>query len=1256
MRRPPAPPPLLLLLLLLAAAVEPGAAQNATSLQALVRRGIQKCVGATNSTGANAFLTCPVQPVAPYIADRSKDVDVGLTVLGSLFVIWCVGWVLVGKFTVDDGYIDAPRSAESDDIRQRKLMTYFVLFVESPQLCAICFSSAMEEEYTMGMSFFQSFTAAWLLRWEGGYLTSFSLSIGIAWILGMVVYAPVITAVLFPGRYAETAEKATAGVIFGIETARDFYLHYLPLPLFVNILSPFFCTYYEEPPNGLGEDPTVNWDRSVTCWDPQYYVLATGVALLTFFMYWGSCLASGMIPFLVQKSTDLLMHGRYTATSIQMKLWLASFYLMFEQRWRWPHLAGALTGLFALAWFNVSIRPCCVEKINYVRTCGILLALWVCIANIYTAAMDDPTANSPFWMVTAGTVALAVLCLVRYCVIPETKVFPPVSIEGGFYEGDVALSTMWRHGTGFQKWPDKAEYVGSWLFDSITGKGVFKLPNGMFYEGQWLKGKRHGFGKTTIVDDGEMEYEGFFSRDLFHGFGTKRFDNGEVYEGGWKHGKEHGLGQWSFADGSTVYGTWVEGTVTFPNQSDFGFAEDEPRVVSKKRGTLVTALSSLPFSASNRVSAAGDEDYNDKDTPETRRKKSNVGTKSVGPIRYGVLHGEGTRYYAGGGVYKGTFRAGMRHGDGIMQYDVDAQYMGVWLNDKRHGDGSFEHPDWQYEGDWQFDMMHGHGKLTLTNGETYTGHFRANKRDGYGRCEFRDGREFIGSFTDNEYSGKGSMTFSNGDTYEGPWVDGLRHGNPGKYTASDGSWYEGEFAGDEADGEGILAIENIGTYNGTFSGGKKQGVGQFEWSDGSVYKGEWVDNTMTGRGTLSFRSDILMSKIYAASVTFAMCASQPQPEETDDGNDSAPPEPELLTMPDMDLDGPLETEKQLSGILRGKAAQPPPPPPPPRAFNGTGNSAAESSLAVSSAGPGDSPPLQQALTPQQKYEPDGPMSPEGRRRSSVIEGYVCTTFDYPKRRNSLASPAAQPKPIELAVPLLTGIAGGEYDGEWNDGWLHGYGTMIFGDGSQYEGQWTLNRPHGRGVRRYADSSVYEGQWNDGRRQGIGQMVYPDRRVFVGQWFNDLRHGAGKIVRPNSKRGPVHGYWKTDTFVGSTYDDFLKTDQPLDQIIPNSRGPQEDFSFQAVPSRKLRKPPLAGDPAVAAEAATEPDAEAEAEAEVEAEAEAEAEVEAEAEAEAGVEADAENGAEANPDGLARTLSIPLTEYAETTSEIDAMLAE
>lgn len=94
-------------------------------------------------------------------------------------------------------------------------------------------------------------------------------------------------------------------------------------------------------------------------------------------------------------------------------------------------------------------------------------------------------------------------------------------------------------------------YNGSWKDDQKHGKGV-EEGDGYRYEGDYLSGQIHGYGKLKM--QGKLDYEGNFSRGKFNGKGSCVWSHGGTYEGDWENGEMHGQGKFKWEDGSYYVG------------------------------------------------------------------------------------------------------------------------------------------------------------------------------------------------------------------------------------------------------------------------------------------------------------------------------------------------------------------------------------------------------------------------------------------------------------------------------------------------------------------------------------------------------------------------------------------------------------------------------------------------------------------------------------------------------------------------------
>lgn len=140
--------------------------------------------------------------------------------------------------------------------------------------------------------------------------------------------------------------------------------------------------------------------------------------------------------------------------------------------------------------------------------------------------------------------------------------------------------------------------------------GPYRYPDESTYKGQYLHGKRQGFGtEVSIYGD---KYEGQWDRDAKEGFGRMILFNGDFYEGYTKDGVYDGQGM---------------------------FIDYETNVVSE--GTFKNGL----------LNGKGTEEYPD-------------GNKYKGEFVDGVKNGEGVFKFKDGSSYSGTFENDMKHGKG----------------------------------------------------------------------------------------------------------------------------------------------------------------------------------------------------------------------------------------------------------------------------------------------------------------------------------------------------------------------------------------------------------------------------------------------------------------------------------------------------------------------------------------------------------------------------------------------------------------
>ena len=113
----------------------------------------------------------------------------------------------------------------------------------------------------------------------------------------------------------------------------------------------------------------------------------------------------------------------------------------------------------------------------------------------------------------------------------------------------------------------------------VEGRGVYKYENGEVYEGEWVDGKREGFGILKSKNSVNL-YSGDWSNDVFHGQGVLKnsapVQSSEpinykdlntvnelwtVFEGEFKNGLKDGLGTFTFTNGEKFNGKFSNGEI-----------------------------------------------------------------------------------------------------------------------------------------------------------------------------------------------------------------------------------------------------------------------------------------------------------------------------------------------------------------------------------------------------------------------------------------------------------------------------------------------------------------------------------------------------------------------------------------------------------------------------------------------------------------------------------------------------------------------
>ena len=115
------------------------------------------------------------------------------------------------------------------------------------------------------------------------------------------------------------------------------------------------------------------------------------------------------------------------------------------------------------------------------------------------------------------------------------------------------LEGIFRRGTCTQ--PSGATYSteqgGSFRAFKLNGPGRFRSPEGSSFTGDFRNGRFHGRGERTAANGGGS-YRGMWAAGLRGGEGVYRWPDGTFWEGRWSGGMPQGVGRMNWPDGVSL--------------------------------------------------------------------------------------------------------------------------------------------------------------------------------------------------------------------------------------------------------------------------------------------------------------------------------------------------------------------------------------------------------------------------------------------------------------------------------------------------------------------------------------------------------------------------------------------------------------------------------------------------------------------------------------------------------------------------------
>ncbi len=238
-------------------------------------------------------------------------------------------------------------------------------------------------------------------------------------------------------------------------------------------------------------------------------------------------------------------------------------------------------------------------------------------------------------------------------------------------------------------------YIGNIADNLFSGEGQFCFLDGVVYAGEWKKSKMNGDGSCSYPGVGI--YKGEYTGALRNGNGTFTWDNGDTCTGKWV---EDAMveGTYTFANGSAYEGTFSEGKA---DNGIFSYA-------IPKEDTAILEYT-VTFQNGQAVSII--------------YKLSN-GFSYEGSL---LDNGNANITYEDGDTYSGEVKNGLREGSGIYFWkkegELIAKYDGKWQKNDMNGQGIYYYTNEDYpslNGVFEKGLPNGSCIYTKEEGNTFT--------------------------------------------------------------------------------------------------------------------------------------------------------------------------------------------------------------------------------------------------------------------------------------------------------------------------------------------------------------------------------------------------------------------------------------------------------------------------------------------------------------------------------------------------------
>ena len=137
--------------------------------------------------------------------------------------------------------------------------------------------------------------------------------------------------------------------------------------------------------------------------------------------------------------------------------------------------------------------------------------------------------------------------------------------------------------------------------------------------------------------------------------------------------------------------------------------------------------------------------------------------------------------------------------------------------------------------------------------------------------------------------------------------------------------------------------------------------------------------------------------------------------------------------------------------------------------------------------------------------------------------------------------------------------GNMYDGEFSGDKMHGFGKMVYSDGSHYTGQYHNGQKAGPGQYALNNGTIYRGMYVSDKRNGYCECMYSNGHIQRGHSIDSKFHGPGTYCWPD---GEVYlGDWVNGLREGLGEDQYVSGNKYIGEWLKSIRHGKARYSFK-----------------------------------------------------------------------------------------------